>query len=76
MKTASIAEFRRNAKRYIDAVERGERVRISRHGRIVGEIVPASQSKAVSWKTAALELNIRGLSLSAEILKDRRESAR
>ena len=74
MKTANFTEFRKNAKKYIDAVERGEKIRITRHGRPVAEIVPASRDGDESWKTAPLLLRIKGVSLSEEILKEREES--
>lgn len=71
---ATFTELRNHAKTYFDAVEKGETVRVYRNGKPVAQIVPI-RGGAPSWKRVAEPLNIKGLSLSREILKDRAESA-
>lgn len=70
MQETTFTELRAHAKRFFDAVERGETVRVLRNGKPAAEIFPIRAS-GVSWKRGALPLTIKGLSLSSEILKDR-----
>lgn len=74
MQEATFTELRNHAKDYFDAVERGETVRVYRNGKAIAEIVPI-RSGAPSWKRAVEPLTIKGLSLSREILSDRKKSA-
>lgn len=77
MKRVSFTDFRRNAAAYFDAVEDGEAIQVLRHGRPVADILPASPPKTMlNWKGPGLKLRIPGLSLSGEILNERRRSAR
>jgi prevent-host-death family protein len=73
MKEATFTELRNNAKTFFDSVERGETVRVYRNGRPIAEIVPI-RSASPSWKRSIEPLTIKGLSLSREILKDRKQS--
>lgn len=74
MREATCTEFRNHAKRYFDAVQRGERVRIYRNSRPIAELVPVS-SRLPAWKNPpGVRLNIEGLCLSEEIAADRRQS--
>lgn len=53
MQTLPLSEFRANASAMLDLVERGETVRILRHGKPVADLVPvqAQQAQKVpSWK--------------------------
>ena len=53
MHTIPLSEFRANASAMIDLVEKGETVRILRHGKPVAELVPARHDDTVkipSWK--------------------------
>lgn len=75
MKTTTFTEFRKKAAAYFNDVEKGETVRILRHGKPVADIMPAlSDDHAVSWKQSALRLTVKGASLSKAILKEREES--
>ena len=77
MKTITFTEFRRNATACLDAVERGEKIRILRHGRPVADVVPVStEACPVSWKQPALMLSVDGASLSREILREREQAER
>ena len=71
MRQATFTELRNQAKTFFDAVERGEVVRVFRNGKPIADIVPVG-SETPSWKRrVAQPLVIKGVSLSAEILKDR-----
>ncbi len=77
MKTITFTEFRQNATAYLNAVEDGEILRIFRHGKPVADVVPiVNQKKVPSWKRSVRPLNLKGISLSEEILKERREYKR
>ena len=61
MHTIALSEFRAHASAMIDLVERGETVRILRHGKPVAELVPlkaAVPDKLPSWKLPIEPLNI------------------
>ena len=73
MRETTVAELRKHTKAYLDAVEKGDIVRIYRRGKPVAEIVPIP-SETPSWKKEIPRMTISGLSLSKEILKDRAES--
>ncbi len=73
MKETTVAELRKHTKEYLDAVEKGDVIRVYRRGRPIAEIVPIPSEKP-SWKRDIPRLTISGLSLSREVLKDRSES--
>jgi prevent-host-death family protein len=53
MQTMSLSEFRANASEMLDLVEKGETVRILRHGKPVAELVPVRDGQAeppAAWK--------------------------
>ena len=61
MQTIALSEFRANASAMIDLVERGETVRILRHGKPVAELVPCKadmSAKIPHWKLPIVPLNI------------------
>lgn len=74
MKQVTFTEFRRNAAALFTSVERGETVRVLRHGKPIAEVVPVAAAKAtVSWKrpNPELDLETKRASLSREILRER-----
>ncbi len=73
MQEATFTELRNHAKDYFDAVARGETVRVFRNGKAIAEIVPVA-SETPSWKRALAPLTVKGLSLSREVLRDRKKS--
>ncbi len=74
MLTTTFTELRKNAKKYFDAAEKGERIQVLRHGKPIAEISPPSLLGEIrSWKRPALRRKIKGVSLSAQILKQRAE---
>ena len=76
MTTITFTQFRQSAKTYFDAVERGQKVRITRHGKAIAMMVPIGRQvdSALLWKKPALRLKVPGVSLSHVILKDRENS--
>jgi len=69
----TFTQLRNNAKAFFDAVEAGQTVRVFRSGKAIAEIVPL-RGAVPAWKSGAAPLDIRGLSLSREVLKDRTRS--
>lgn len=76
-----LSEFRANAAAMIDLVERGETVRILRHGKPVAELVPVkadTPAQVPRWKLPIEPLDIQwpeGMSGAKMIIEDR-ENAR
>ncbi|MEW5900135.1 MAG: type II toxin-antitoxin system prevent-host-death family antitoxin [Acidobacteriota bacterium] len=69
------SEFRRNAAAFFNAVEKGEKILITRHGKPIATVIPTVESKvAFSWKRPGLGLQIDGVSLSREILRERKKA--
>ena len=61
MHTLPLSEFRANASAMLDLVERGETVRIMRHGKPVADLVPIkaeAPDKLPSWKRPIEPLKI------------------
>ncbi len=76
MRTATFSEFRNNAKKYLDAVEKGESVEIYRYGKPVAVVSPfVREDKPVlsRWKTGN-PIKIPGVSASKIIIEQRRSS--
>jgi antitoxin (DNA-binding transcriptional repressor) of toxin-antitoxin stability system len=69
----TFTELRNNAKAFFDAVEKGQTVRVYRSGKAVAEIVPIKDA-VPAWKRDSAPLDIKGLALSREVLKDRARS--
>ena len=77
MHTIPLSEFRAHAAAMIDLVERGETVRISRHGKPVAELVPIREQPAYipSWKQPFEPVVLpQEASLSGAVLEERNES--
>ena len=80
MQTLPLSEFRANVSAMIDLVEKGETVRILRHGKPVAELVPPHAvelvaSKIPHWKLPFEPLILpAGASLSSAILEDREDA--
>jgi prevent-host-death family protein len=63
MQTLSLSEFRAHASAMLDLVEKGETVRILRHGKAVAELVPVRKADVLSepmpaWKRPIEPLRI------------------
>jgi antitoxin (DNA-binding transcriptional repressor) of toxin-antitoxin stability system len=75
MRTIHFTEFRQKASRVLDWVEKGETVRLLRHGKSIARIVPEdTQGAPPAWKRPGLRLVVPGVSLSKAILKEKRSS--
>jgi antitoxin (DNA-binding transcriptional repressor) of toxin-antitoxin stability system len=74
MKTVSFTEFRENASALFSEVEAGGTLLVLRHGKPIAEISPPStqQGEIPLWKKPGLKLAIKGASLSAAIIEERR----
>lgn len=61
MKTVTSTEFRKNASEVLDLVEKGESIRVLRHGKAIARIVPAEMREAIPvWKRPGLRLVTAG----------------
>lgn len=76
MKTVNFTEFRKHAAEYLDEVEKGEVVRILRHGKAVADFTPIHVENKPSWKKAPPQLSLSGVSLSKAILQNRKDADR
>ncbi len=75
MKSLSFTEFRKKASEILSLVEKGETVRVLRHGKAIAKIMPAETGeKMPSWKRPGLRLVKPGASLSKAVLEERRKS--
>ena len=75
MTQTTFTEFRKHAKAYFDSVEKGETVRVLRHGKIIAEVTPPNTNlDKKPWKKPGLKLVIPGVSLSEAVLQERREA--
>jgi antitoxin (DNA-binding transcriptional repressor) of toxin-antitoxin stability system len=75
MKTVTFTEFRKHASGLLSEVEKGNSFLVLRHGRPIAEISPPvadDQGSAPSWKRPGLRLKVKGASLSAAILQERK----
>jgi prevent-host-death family protein len=79
MHTLPLSEFRANTSAMLDLVERGETVRIMRHGKPVADLVPiqvAPRVRLPNWKQPFEPVLLPvGVSLSQAVLDERDESA-
>jgi prevent-host-death family protein len=75
MLTITFTQLRNNAKKFFDAVERGETIEVYRHGKPVAVLSPAREAIGARWK-GANPLRIPGVSLSKVVLSERREGGR
>jgi prevent-host-death family protein len=75
MKSFSFTEFRKKASEVLSLVEKGETVRVLRHGKTIAKIVPVgTRERTPAWKRPGLRLVSSGASLSKAILDERRKS--
>jgi len=71
MITVTCSELRNKARKYFDAVEKGESIEVCRHGKAVALVSPVSQHSMERWKRAN-PAKLDGASLAKAILNDRR----
>ena len=76
MKTANFSDFRRHATEFLDEVEKGESLRMLRHGKPVADLTPILQGRKPSWKNAPPQIPLNGISLAKAILQNRKDAVR
>jgi prevent-host-death family protein len=75
MISAAFTEFRKKTASFLDKVENGETVVITRHGRPIAEVVPPSEAVSDrSWKRPAIRMALKGISLSRELVEEREKN--
>jgi len=76
MITITFTEFRKCASAVLDDIEKGEIVRILRHGKPVAQISPIvdATDEIPSWKQPAMKLSTKGIALSKAIQEERSTS--
>ncbi len=74
MKITSFSEFRKHAAAFMDEVEKGETVRILRHGKPVADFTAVVREETPSWKKSPPQIALNGSSLSKAILRNRKDS--
>lgn len=78
MHSVPLSEFRANASAMLDLVEKGETVRILRHGKPVAQLVPVAAeepARVPSWKRPFEPVVLpEGVSLSQAVLDERNEA--
>lgn len=72
MVNISFTQFRQEAKKYFERVEKGETVRVLRHGKVIAEIIPPTKSDT-QQKNQTFPMVIPGVSLSRAILAERKK---
>jgi len=74
VKTVSVSDFRRNAAGILALVEKGEKICILRHRKVIAMIVPPESGRPKpAWKRPGLRLVIPGVSLSRAVLEERQK---
>jgi antitoxin (DNA-binding transcriptional repressor) of toxin-antitoxin stability system len=76
VKTTNFTEFRKHAAEFLDLVEKGETVRILRHGKPVADFTPVPNEGGPSWKKAPPQVVLNGVSLSKAILQNRADASK
>ena len=71
MRDATFTELRNQAKQFVDLVEAGETVRVSRNGKPIAEIHPIPKDLSCWKKRAARPLIVGGTEISQLILQAR-----
>ena len=73
MRKVTLSELRRNTSGILDLVEKGERISILRHGRLIPNLVPPKCGEfQPAWRRPGLRLVAEGASLSKALLEERR----
>jgi prevent-host-death family protein len=73
MLVVTFSELRNHAKKYFDAVVRGESIEVYRNGKPVAVLSPVRVASQDRWRSAR-PLQITGLSLSRAVLAERAEA--
>ena len=74
MEIITITEFRKKASLFFSQVKNGETVIVSRHGKIIAEIVPPGNGDIEpAGKKQGLRLSVKGVSLSQTIRQEHKQ---
>jgi len=73
MITVTFTDFRNHARKYFDAVARGETIEVYRHGKPAGILSTPRRPTDDYWKRAPEPLKWKGVSLSQLIIAEREE---
>ena len=74
MKRTTFSQFRNQAKKFFDAVERGEIIEIYRHGRPAAILSPVSEKDSSRyWSQRKPSLSLPGVVLSKLIIQERKK---
>lgn len=73
MVSVTFSQLRNSAKKYFDAVERGQTIEVYRKGKPVAIVMPAKKGPLKRWKVSS-PLRLSGASLSRAILAEREEA--
>jgi len=73
MRNVTFTEFRKDASALFSAVEDGETIQVTRHGKPIAEISPLKNTgdNQPSWKKKRIKQSIKGEELSSLILSER-----
>ncbi|MBI2193529.1 MAG: type II toxin-antitoxin system Phd/YefM family antitoxin [Planctomycetes bacterium] len=72
MKTITFTDFRKSASEVLDWVEKGETIRVLRHGKAIAKIIPVeARESSPAWRRPGLRLVASGASLSKAVLDER-----
>ncbi len=74
MEYLQFTEFRNQAKKYFDEIERGARFTIIRKGKPVAEIFPFNK-KTAGWKRPVKKARLKGDLTTTEILRRERDES-
>ena len=77
MMTINFTEFQKNASALFSEVEAGKSIRVTRHGKLIAQILPISGEnidKEPSWKKRRTKLTLTGNDLSQIIIEEREPS--
>jgi len=72
MITVTQTEFRDHIRKYLDAVARGETIRVFRHGKPLATVVPDREARKAYWQQVK-PLKLDGVSASKIIIEEREE---
>ena len=74
MRTVTFSQLRNNAKKYFDAVEKGETVEVYRHGKPVAIVSPVLVKSTEPRRNLFEPIRIPGVSASKILIEQRKEN--
>ncbi len=74
MEYIQFTEFRNQAKKFFDEIEKGAQFIVTRKGKPVAEIYPF-QKKSAGWKRPVRKVRLRGRSTTTDIIRQERDAS-